>query len=612
LGEGVGGRGQERSGLFHPASPNTILQIMIHQNDDQIKEEIRNKADIAAVIGRYVSLKGSGGALKGLCPFHKEKTPSFHVNANKGFFHCFGCGKGGDVFTFLQEIEGVQFYDALKMLAEETGVELGNAAAGQGDIHDSTGSLSKTRMLEINEIASKFYYAQIKNSPEAIEYFKSRGLKGETVRDFRLGYAPSQWGTFITYCQQFKITQDELIECGLAIAKDSGGAYDRFRNRVMFTLTDLSGKPIGFAGRGMDDTIQPKYLNSPETLLYKKKHFLYGLYKARQAIKEHKVLYIVEGYMDYLSLYQAGIQNVAATSGTAITPEHAHIIQRFSQNVVFVFDSDKAGQAAAVRGIFILAPLNFDISVLTVPDAKDPDEFIKKFGPEKFIEVAKKAQSWMHYSIKKAMEEHDPSTPRGKSAAVEYLRPLTDSIKDPIILANFKKEIAELLEIKEQLMYNGLHGRTTEKVETNESSINTAYLQTLEGSFLRILITSPELINEAKNYVSPETLTDHISSDIYSLIIETFREKGSLDGITDKVNEPVIRKTLTLLLVNPALMDHIHDELVQKIIHLRAKFLRASIRDIKLQMKNEPNHRTELLIKLKDFSTQLKDLDAKE
>ncbi len=585
---------------------------MIHQNDDQIKEEIRNKADIAAVIGRYVSLKGSGGALKGLCPFHKEKTPSFHVNANKGFFHCFGCGKGGDVFTFLQEIEGVQFYDALKMLAEETGVALRDTSGGQGDSENSAGSLSKTRILEINEIASKFYYSQIKNSPEAIEYFKSRGLKAETVRDFRLGFAPSQWGAFITYCQQFRISQEELIECGLAIAKDSGGAYDRFRNRVMFTLTDLSGKPIGFAGRGMDDTTMPKYLNSPETLIYKKKNFLYGLYKARQAIKEHKVLFIVEGYMDYLSLYQAGIQNVAATSGTALTPEHAHIIQRFSQNVIFVFDSDNAGQAAAVRGIFILAPLNFDISIMTVPDAKDPDEFIKKFGPEKFLEAAKKAESWMQYSIKKAMQENDVSTPRGKSAAVEYLKPLTDSIKDPIILANFRKEIAEHLEIKEQLMYNGLQGRTAEKVEAKDSSINTAYLQSLEGSFLRILLTSPELIIEAKNYVSPETLTDHISSDIYSLIIETYREKGSLDGITDRVNEPVIRKTITLLLVNPALMEHIHDELVQKIIHLRAKFLRASIRDIRLQMKNEPNHRTELLKKLKDFSTQLKDLDAKE
>src|SRR5512133_1614698 len=187
---------------------------MIDQNDDQIKEEIRNKADIAAVIGRYVSLKGSGGALKGLCPFHKEKTPSFHVNANKGFFHCFGCGKGGDVFTFLQEIEGVQFYDALKMLAEETGVALQNTS-GQVTTENNTGSLSKSRMLEINEIASKFYYSQIKNSPEAIEYFKSRGLKGETVRDFRLGFAPSQWGAFITYCQQFKITQEELTECGL-------------------------------------------------------------------------------------------------------------------------------------------------------------------------------------------------------------------------------------------------------------------------------------------------------------------------------------------------------------------------------------------------------------
>ena len=585
---------------------------MINRIDDHIKEEVRARADIASVIGRYVNLKGSGGSLKGLCPFHKEKTPSFHVNATKGFFHCFGCGKGGDVFSFLQEIEGIQFPEALKVLAEETGVELKVESQGVQNTTNGERILSKTEMLAINDIASKFFYSQVKNAPEAIEYFKSRGLTGETVRDFRLGFAPQGWSTLINFCQSKNISQSSLIACGLAIEKEGGGTYDRFRNRVMFTLTDLSGKAIGFAGRGMEEKAIPKYLNSPETLLYKKKQFLYGLFKSRQAVKETGQLLIVEGYMDYLTLFQAGIKNVAATSGTALTPEHTNIIQRFTSKIVLVFDGDNAGQTAAVRGVFMLAPQNLDISVLVLPDNDDPDSYVKKYGGEKFSELVKKAQNWIPFIIKKALAENDSSTGRGKSAVVEYLSPLVQSIRDPIIQSNFKKEISEHLEIKEQLMYNSLQGTTVQSRVQEDSVANEGFFLTLEGCFLRILVTCPELIDEAKNYVIPETLTDYISSDVYSIILETYNEKGSLEGIIDRTDNLEIKRIITLLLVKPALLDHIHDELVQKIIHLRGKYLKASIREIKLQMKNEPNQRIELLKKIKDFSTQLKDLDAKE
>lgn len=587
---------------------------MMNRFDDLAKEEIRARADIASVIGRYVNLKGSGGSLKGLCPFHKEKTPSFHVNTTKGFFHCFGCGKGGDVFSFLQEIEGIQFPDALKILAEETGVELKKEVQQESRHEDKNKNgliLSKTEMLAINEIASKFYYSQIRNSQEAIDYFKSRGLTGETVRDFRLGFAPQGWSTLISFCQSKNISQKALVECGLAIEKEGGGCYDRFRNRAMFTLTDLSGKVIGFAGRGMEENAIPKYLNSPETLLYKKKHFLYGLHKARQTVKECGQLMIVEGYMDYLTLCQSGIKNIAATSGTALTPEHAQIIQRFTSKVVLVFDGDSAGQNAAVKGIFVLAPFNLDISVLVLPDNEDPDSFVKKYGSGKFLELVKKAQFWMSFIIKKALADNDTSTPRGKSAVVEFLNPLVKEIKNPIAQSNFKKEIAEHLEIKEQLMYTRLQGTISNNIVKETSSENDDYLFTLEGSFLRILVTSPELILEAKKYVLPETLTDNRSSDIYFLLLETYAEKGSLEGIVDKAEDLEIKRIITLLLVKPALQEHIHEELVQKIIHLRAKFLKASIREIRLQMKNAPDRRIDLLQKLKEFSTQLKDLDAK-
>ena len=357
--------------------------------DDTSKEEVRNRADIAAIIGRYVKLKQSGQTLKGLCPFHKEKTPSFHVNPVRGFFHCFGCGKGGDVFSFLQEIEGASFPDVLKMLAEETGVTLPPARPDSSLETDPSGqssgaSLSKTAMLEIHAMAADYFYSMIRRHPQAIAYFKSRGLAAETVRDFRLGYAPGGWSSLLDSAAGKGIAAEALVTCGLALKSAEGSTYDRFRDRIIFSLTDLSGRVIGFAGRGLEADATPKYLNSPETPLYRKKEFLYGLNSTRQYIKEENSSLVVEGYMDFLTLYQAGIRNVVATSGTAMTPEHAHVLTRFTSRVILVFDGDEAGQNAAERGVFTLAPFDLDVSILTLPPEEDPDSFVKAHGPDPF------------------------------------------------------------------------------------------------------------------------------------------------------------------------------------------------------------------------------------
>lgn len=583
--------------------------------DDSIKEEVRSRADIVAVVSRYVNLKSSGQTMKGLCPFHKEKTPSFHVNPARGYFHCFGCGKGGDIFAFLEEIEGLDFGEALKVLAEETGVELRQSEAPIKQQEQNSGGLklSKTEMLQIHELASKFFYSNIRPNPKAVEYFKSRGLKAETVRDFNLGYAPSGWSSLVNYCQKHGISPAKLISCGLALQKDGGGVYDRFRDRVMFSLCDLSGRVIGFAGRGMEADAIPKYLNSPETPLYKKKEFLYGFHKSRQAVKEEGYCMIVEGYMDYLTLHQAGICNVVAASGTAFTPEHAHLLQRFTSNVLLLFDGDSAGQTAAIRAVFVLAPFNLDISILVLPGDEDPDSYVRKYGKEKFLELVKGARNWVDFIIEKMIQEHDATTARGKSAVISALQPLVDSISDSIVRQNFKKELSERLDIDEKLVYSRL--QTPDRKQNSGGkpgslSSDDVYLVSLEGSFLRILFTKPELINEASQYVVPETLTDSVSSDIYSLILEISKQGGSLAGLGNRTDDPEVKRIISLLLVKPALQDHINEEMVQKIIQLRAKFLRSQIRNVKLQMKTEPERSSDLLLQLQDFSKQLKELDG--
>ncbi len=644
---------------------------MTFRFDEAIKDQIRSRADIATVIGRYVNLKGSGQTLKGLCPFHKEKTPSFHVNPVRGFFHCFGCKKGGDVFTFLQEIEGIGFSDALKMLAEETGVELKSSSEHSLPQNLSEDQLTKPKMLEIHEIAARFYYQCIRQSQKAINYFKSRGLTAETVRDFRLGYSPAGWSSLIMHFQSLGINSSVLVSCGLAIGKEDGKTYDRFRDRVMFPLFDLSGKVIGFAGRGMEADVTPKYLNSPETLLYKKKNVLYGLHQARQYIKESGYVIIVEGYMDYLTMYQAEVRNVVASSGTALTEEHAQYLLRFCSRVVLLFDGDSAGQMAATRAIYVLAPFNFDISVLVLPGDEDPDSYIKKYGREAFKEQVSGSKDWMTFIIEKMIIEHDGRTSRGKSAVIAALNPLVQSLKDSIAQQKFKKEIAEQLGLKEELVYDrinqlksssvkepplssygdqgsknqGVTPKTSYRYNKNHTgkvdhsykngnrltgsgyrdilssdlahkqanyTADERYLGTLEGSFLRILVTKPEFIAEASQYVAPETLTDDISGDIYSLLIKTYEQGGDVAEIGIKASDPEIKRLISLLLVRPALEDHIHDELVQKIIYLRAKFLKSMIRNVKIQMKNVPQRRAELLLQLKDFTSQLQELDGGE
>jgi DNA primase len=589
--------------------------------DDSIKEEIRARIDIAALIGRYVNLKPSGQTLKGLCPFHKEKTPSFHVNPARGFYHCFGCKRGGDIFKFIEEVEGVGFAEALSMLADECGIELQRQQPSPSYIQNQKNGgtavpqLNKQELFKIHDLAAGYFYSNIKGSQEAVSYFKSRGLLPETVRAFRLGYAPEGWSSLIDFCKGNGIPSAALIACGLAVKNETGRIYDRFRNRIIFSLSDLSGRVIGFAGRGLSSDAVPKYLNSPETLLYKKKRFLYGLDQARQAIKKKQSVIVVEGYMDYLTLYQAGIRHVVATSGTALTPEHAQLLGRFTGSIILIFDGDTAGMEAAERAVFTLAPANLDLSVLTLPDGEDPDSVVKNGGKETFESLIENARYWSDFIIDRMITTHTAATPRGKSLVINSLAPLVQSIRDEITTQQFKQKLAEKLGIDERTIYRKLpdsRQRSTRDTRGPSLSADERYCGTLEGSFLRILIARPELINEARTYVTPETLTDGISGDIYYLILDTFDRNRNLNGISDATDNPEIKRTIAMLQVKETVTENIHEELVQKIIHLRKKFLRFKERECRVQMKQQPHRRSELLHQINEYITQLHELDGGE
>ena len=376
---------------------------------DELIDQVSSSNNIVDIIGQHVKMKKKGSRYVGLCPFHNEKTPSFTVSGEDQLYYCFGCGAGGNIFTFLMEYENMTFQEAVQYLAERAGITLPADTGGQDRAKDNR----KHQMLEANKAAATFYYYQLRRKPgeKAMAYLKGRGLKDETIRNFGLGYAPVSSDTLYRYLKQQGFSDDILSGAGL-IKVDNRGVTDRFWNRVMFPIMDINNKVIGFGGRVMGDGL-PKYLNSPETELFDKSRNLYGLGAARRSKKDYFLL--CEGYMDVISLHQAGFTNAVASLGTAFTPQHALVIKRYVQQVVLTFDSDQAGINAALRAIPILKRAGISSRVLTMKPHKDPDEFIKNLGPEAYEERIRAAKNSFLFEIGVLRDRYDFRDPEQKT-----------------------------------------------------------------------------------------------------------------------------------------------------------------------------------------------------
>ncbi len=598
------------------------MPIQSYQNkafDDSVKEEIRSIINIADIVGRHVALKPAGQNLKGLCPFHKEKTPSFTVSPAKGIYYCFGCHKGGDVFNFLMEVEGLSFPEALQHLADEAGVRLApkqNAHSQQYDQYPNdggqpAGAISKSELLSINQLALDFFYQSTRHSKQAIDYFLSRGLTKEAIRDFRLGFAPDNWTGFLDFAKSKRVSAAAVVAAGLAVQReDTGRIYDRFRNRIMFPIFDMSKRPVGFAGRGMTSDAMPKYLNSPETLLYQKSKILYGFYITQQFIREQKSAIIVEGYMDFLSLFLAGVKNVIATAGTAFTDAHARTLRRFTPMVYLVFDGDSAGIEAARRAISILAPYNFDIRVLTIPNDEDPDDFIKSSGPKAFLDLLATAQDYMPFIINKTVRDHNAETPYGKSAVLNALAPLGNTLTDSVVKGEFVKQLSEALSLPQEMIFKRIKEGAQETAVAPRMTKDTAasYFGTIEGHFIRLLLQHPHIIAEARKFILPETFSDQFSGKLYSILLTSFDSDARLATLLGNVTDEETQRIVSFAYAQEAPVVDAREEMIHSVGRLQAKYLQKQIRDIAEQMRREPRNRTALLEKLKDYSTQLKAL----
>lgn len=408
--------------------------------DQYFIDDLRERADLVRLIEPYAPLKKKGANWMACCPFHQEKTPSFSVNPAKGFYKCFGCGKGGNAFTFLMEMEGLNFPEAVQRVAEMNGVPLpepiDDGQYQQNKKRKEEKKQLSEQVIELNRIALAFWETELqgksKQAKAAREYLEGRGISEEVQRQFRIGYSPDSWDALLGHLKD-KGADEKLIEqSGLvSVNEEKERVFDRFRGRIMFPVLDVNGNPVAFGARAMGKD-EPKYLNSPETPAYVKGQHLYGLFQSKDAIRQKKFAILVEGYLDLIALHQFGVTNVAASLGTAFTPEQSKLLSRFTKRVVINYDGDAAGIKAARRAIEELLPQDFDIKVLVLPEGQDPDDFIRANGAENYNEARGKAKSFLAFTLDASLHGRSLSNPRDKADAIAEAMPAIAAIKNPI------------------------------------------------------------------------------------------------------------------------------------------------------------------------------------
>src|SRR6266481_304086 len=394
-------------------------------------DDLKRQADIVRVVQDYVSLKKKGANWMACCPFHKEKTASFSVSPAKEIFYCFGCHKGGNVFNFVMEMERIAFPEAIKIVAEKTGVPLPKMV---DDSRFEARKRDSDQVIELNQWALQWWQDQLESKSAAAirDYLKERGVSKETRQAFRLGFAPDSWDALSTHLRQKGASQEQIEKSGLVVKKEEGGSYDRFRGRLMFPVIDAQGRPIAFGGRTLEPEGEPKYLNSPETSAYTKGRHLFGLNLTRDEIRRAGFAILVEGYLDLIVPYQFGVRNVVASLGTALTPEQVKLVARFARKVVVNYDGDRAGVQAAKRAIETILADDIEVKVLVLPDNADPDDFIRKHGVTEYQRRRGEAQPHIQFVIDQAVRDRNLHSPADKAAAIEETLPFVRAVRSRI------------------------------------------------------------------------------------------------------------------------------------------------------------------------------------
>ncbi len=558
-------------------------------SEDKI-QEVRDATDIVEVISQYVSLKKRGKGFTGLCPFHEEKTPSFHVDPVRSFYHCFGCHEGGNVFTFLMKMERVGFPEALRSLAEKAGITL--PRVDSDNVHEK----ETEALYHAHQMAADFFKQclyETKGGKKALEYLKNRGFDSKEMQQFDLGYAPNLWDGLIQKAQRDSVPNPILHKGGLIREKQNGkGFIDRFRGRLMFPIKSPSGRIIAFGGRTLieGDRI-PKYLNSPETQIYHKSYVLYGLYEARDAIRKKDSAIFVEGYTDVMRMHQCGFENCIATSGTALTPEQTRLVRRYTQNVILLFDGDSAGLSAALRGVDILLNAGLSVRIAPLSSGEDPDSFLKTKGIEALQKMIDQAMHFIDFEIDLLKKNKQFETSTDKARASRQLVESVSNVQDTVERALFIQEIAEKLNVEEKFLIDHLKPVEKDEVKKIEETQAQSLTRLAEQGILQVLLQDGVKTAEVVyRFVEPEDFEHLIEKELFQNLKESYL-KGKileLESLQKKyIDQPAYAHFFTELS-----LKQIEDEEkrlqygMDCVIQLKSHRIKSKISEIQIKLKS--------------------------
>jgi len=521
-------------------------------------DDLKRQADIVRVIQDYVQLKKKGANWMACCPFHKEKTPSFSVSPVKEIFYCFGCHKGGSVFNFVMEMERVSFPEAIKLVAEKSGVPLPIMV---DDSRFQARRLESEEVIELNKWALDWWEQQLESSSEGIiarDYLKGREITEETRKAFRLGYAPDSWDALSTHLRQKGASQEQIDRSGLVARKEEGRSYDRFRGRLIFPVMDIQGKPIAFGGRTLKDE-DAKYINSPETAAYVKGRNLFGLNLTRDEIRRNGFVILVEGFLDLIVPYQFGIRNVAASLGTALTPDQVKLLGRFARKVVVNYDGDQAGVQAAKKAIEILLAEDLEVKILVLPDGTDPDEFLRKSGASDYHRRRGEAQSYIQFVIDQAVQGRKLSNPADKEAAIDEVLPYIRAVRSRLQKREYFDIAMDSLRINDvtlkRELWHSIRAGIGERARVGQSGKQAQVKPTVaEQKLLEMLLTDRELRQTVLPKLEPGDYDELPTAVIFRALVDGEREGAAIDFdfLTRKTEgNPISELLPSLLMAEP-------------------------------------------------------------
>ena len=551
--------------------------------DENILSDILARVNIVEVVSEYIPLKRAGRNYKACCPFHHEKTASFMVSLDKQIYHCFGCGVGGNAINFLMQYERLEFPEAVEILARKCGVVLPLRKS-----HDPKNAEQASQLRKINELAVIIYSANLHSSvgSAAREYLIKRGIKEETAKQFRLGFARDSWDELLSGLRSKNFSLSEIEKAGLIIPKDGGGFYDRFRNRIIFPIFDIKNSCIGFGARVTDEGT-PKYINSPETSLYKKGKNLYGLNLAKDAVREFDFVVVVEGYLDCVIPFQHGLHNIVASLGTALTQDQARLIKRYTRNVVMVYDGDLAGELATLRSLDIFIEEEVEVRIAALPLGYDPDTYVRKHGIEEFNKLIKDADNLFDYQLKALKRKYDSRQSESKAKIASEILRTIKKLKDPILRDEYIKKLSEKLSLDESFVrdvYNNLKLDSAISDIVSESFNKLAKTNPTEKLLMKLMLEETQLVDDIKERIAPDDFQDKMIARIVSTMFELANQGKSLS--TYNLINYLGEETLSSLVCESTFMPEVTNSEKVKVVDdciLRLKKNSLQVKRKKLQ-----------------------------